>query len=1009
MATVPEFISVLRKIRDVIYPEVNAVYKDSLVLKESIDVGKAEFDADFAQFNTDYDTFIIQKNQVDVAVTSAQASASSASASATIATNKSNEIKAITAQSTTGAAGTQASASYNPTDGKFTFNIPQGIKGDKGESFTVNSSGITASRTLYDAQQTGWSFLDITTSTLYFKASNTSGDWSSGVPFGKGDIGETGEQGVGIASFTFVSTNHTSGLPAQSGGTDTYRVTLTNTNTFDYQVYNGLDASLEYVDTQVGNVQTNLNTTNTLINSHISLDTSYHLLGGNLSVSNTVLTNGFGTYLYTGNTTTLPTINLGMDITSGDNGYLIKIKPRSANGDWTWINSVRGITKYISSNTTAVEGTDANMFTLSTVAGVTTLNIGTSTRTNTNGVTYVIEVYQTTHRKTGVTSQGKSYTEHYNPDTGFTIEGYEGSGVAEHKIPHSLGIKLSFMTVKNLSAVYDWIVKGSFTGSKQVLNINTTGGLTSTANEYFKEFNDTESIIGTDNNYTNASTNQYIMFGYRNSYFDESGKLIGNFEIGLYQGTGAAGNKVTAKGKPTWNMIKRLDTTGGSWNIFDNIRITPNVLFANLNNAETVGASISFDTNGFSCDSASIETNTSGGQYLYMIVYDNDNGSGKSKYQKATDTANVQINNGIIPLAHGIDSNGSKNSIVVANETITGVTYTEGKNYLYRHDTGYGVKPYKERKSKSELIRNFAGEQPDYYDVESNKWFNCDAGTELVTNGTFTNGTTTGWTGTPSITGLGNSTISVVNNTLKVLNATAVYGAVQTSISTEIGKKYKLKYNISIGSLITSYGLLVSTTSTIQGDIINNITLSFGSIEIEFIARSSTTYISFYNSNQSGGFSYIDNVSCFQIDITPTTEITESRNYMNHIVHADADGGVLYVEELQKIEYKNIVKAYEFRGSNAVSLSVAFDLTTIPITIKGKMIGAKALIRTSAGIVDIYLNDDLKGTELKLNGITSGNQVRTLAITDNKITIETSNSSGTATNYTYTSINGVGE
>ena len=59
---IPEFISVLRKIRDVIYPEVNAVYEDSLVLKESIDVGKAEFDADFAQFNTDYDTFIIQKN-----------------------------------------------------------------------------------------------------------------------------------------------------------------------------------------------------------------------------------------------------------------------------------------------------------------------------------------------------------------------------------------------------------------------------------------------------------------------------------------------------------------------------------------------------------------------------------------------------------------------------------------------------------------------------------------------------------------------------------------------------------------------------------------------------------------------------------------------------------------------------------------------------------------------------------------------------------------------------------
>lgn len=248
---IPEFISVLRKIRDVIYPEVNELYEDSLVLKESIDVGKAEFDADLIQFNTDYSDFNTKKSQVDASVLSASQSASSASQSALTATTKANEIKAITAQSTTGAPGTSASASYNPTDGKFTFVIPQGSKGDKGESFTVNSSGLTAQRALYDAQPAGWSFLDITTSTLYFKASNTSGDWSNGVPFGKGDKGDTGDTGVGIESFTYVSTNNISGLPAQSGGTDTYKVTLTNALTFDYQVYNGLDYSQELLDNKL--------------------------------------------------------------------------------------------------------------------------------------------------------------------------------------------------------------------------------------------------------------------------------------------------------------------------------------------------------------------------------------------------------------------------------------------------------------------------------------------------------------------------------------------------------------------------------------------------------------------------------------------------------------------------------------------------------------------------------------------------------------------------------------
>lgn len=241
MATVPEFISVLRKIRDVIYPSINETYQESLVLKQSIDTNKAEFDTDFEEFSTEYDDFIIKKGQVDTSVASASNSALSASQSATIATNKSNEIKAIKTQSTTGAAGTNASVSYNPIDGKFTFVIPQGVKGDKGESFTVDSSGITANRTLYDNKLAKWSFLDLTTSTLYFKLSNISGDWSTGIPFGKGDKGDDGEAGVGIGSFAFLSTTDSSGLAGKSGATDTYRVTLTNSNTFNYIVYNGLD------------------------------------------------------------------------------------------------------------------------------------------------------------------------------------------------------------------------------------------------------------------------------------------------------------------------------------------------------------------------------------------------------------------------------------------------------------------------------------------------------------------------------------------------------------------------------------------------------------------------------------------------------------------------------------------------------------------------------------------------------------------------------------------------
>lgn len=720
------------------------------------------------------------------------------------------------------------------------------------------------------------------------------------------------------------------------------------------------------ITTIVDNIITKVNEHTTVANSHINLSgiTAYHLLQGNLSVSNEVITNGFGLYLYTGNTTTLPSINLGMDITSqwGNTadetyGYLIKIKSRSAIGDWTWINSVRGITKYISSNTTAVEGTDANMFTLSTVAGVTTLNIGTSTRTNTKGVTYVVEVYQTTHRKTGVTNQGKTFTEHYNPDTGFTINGYEGSGLAGHEIQHSLGRKLAFYTVKNLSVVSNWPESISLLSDGNYMYLNLTD-VNANSQTFEVKYNTSITFRSSDVE-SNASGNQYIMFGYRNSYFDESGKLIGNFEIGVYQGTANTNglNKVTTRGKLAYDMVKRLDVANG-WYVFDNQRDATNpnqaYLLPNGSNAEAVTTTFGVNilTDSFTCNDNNDAINASGGQYLYFGVYDNDNGSGKSKYPKATDTANVQINNGIIPLAHGIDSNGSKNSIVVANETITGLTYTEGKNYLYKTDTGYGVKPYEPRYLASELVRKFAGEQPDYYDVESNKWFNCDAGNELVTNGTFSSGTTTGWTAYSSV-------ISIVNNTLQIIPNASVEGGAYTTITTVIGKKYSL-----IGSIIqdaSSYARIKIGT-TAGNDNIAITAAGANKHTLSFIAQSTITYVSVNVGGGNQQNTKVDDISVFASVITQTTEITESRNYLNHIVHADADGGVLYVEELPKIEYKNVIKAEEYLGKNACTGWVNFDGTTTPPTIRDSY-NVSAVIRIGAGQYEVYFKEDMNNNK----------------------------------------------
>ena len=677
-------------------------------------------------------------------------------------------------------------------------------------------------------------------------------------------------------------------------------------------------------------------------NIALSIPTSYHLLQGDLSVSNEVITNGFGTTLYTsGDSTTNVDMNTqwGNDV-SETFGGLVWLKDRVEATNNFLYDTVRGATKEINSNTTEAEATLAGGLTGFYATGFT---LGADAGHNSTTSNMVSWNFQTTHRRTGVTNQGKAYTEHYNPFTGFTIIKYEGSGIAGHEIPHSLGRKLAFMTVKNLSAVNNWdtIVLDAY-----YLQLNGTIA----ASPFGPISNENAVIHGVQ-----TSTNQYIMYGWANSYFDETNKLIGNYEVGVYQGTGVSGNKVVTRGKPAWIMIKRLDIASlTGWFIGDNQRPIDNYLIANSSGVEAGNAGWKiFNIDGFTINSTYQDINASGGQYLYMVVYDNDSGSGKSKYPKVTDTSNVQINNAIIPLAHGVDSNGGKNSIVVANETITGLTYTQGKNYLYKTDTGYGVKPYEPRYLLSELVRRFAGEQPDYYDVESNKWFNTDAGSELVSNGTFSSGVTTGWTAISSV-------LSVVNNTIRVTSNSASYGQANMEIATVIGKKYKATFKINAKSN-TQAGVYIDSLSGIIGNSVlvnTGVNASVGSYTLEFVAQTTSTYIKLVSENVSGYWAQFDDISVFQVDITPTTEITESRNYLNHIVHADQNGQVIYVEELPKIEYKDIIKATEYRGKNACTAWANFDGSTTPPTIRDSH-NISAVIKISTGIYDIYFEEPM--------------------------------------------------
>ena len=174
------------------------------------------------------------------AANTAKGYSDSAATSAATALTKANEIKKVTVGSTTTAvAGSSASVVYDTNSGKFHFVIPQGVKGDKGDAFTINARGTTEQRSLYDNQVAGFSFFDLNSSKLYLKLTNASGNWSDGIQFGKGDPGEDGAAGVGISSITFTSTTDSSGNPGQHDAVDTYSINYTDGSTTTFTVANG--------------------------------------------------------------------------------------------------------------------------------------------------------------------------------------------------------------------------------------------------------------------------------------------------------------------------------------------------------------------------------------------------------------------------------------------------------------------------------------------------------------------------------------------------------------------------------------------------------------------------------------------------------------------------------------------------------------------------------------------------------------------------------------------------
>ncbi len=318
----------------------------------------------------------------------------------------------------------------------------------------------------------------------------------------------------------------------------------------------------------------------------------------------------FNTLLYTGNGSTLT-------VTGNDfQPDFTWIKERSAAGSHKLADVIRGTTKYLSTNSDAVEDT--------TGSGIQSWNstgfsLSNATDINDSGQTYAAWNWLANGAGVSNTSGTITSTVSANQTAGFSIVSYTGNGTSGATVGHGLGVAPNLIIVKNRTRIDAWPVDIRFESG--ILYLNETGSKGSYgAIEPFTSTAPTSTVfsLGSAGN-TNFNGSSLIAYCFA--------PIKGFSKFGSYIGNGSTDGPFVYTGfKPAFLIAKRSSSTG-NWRTRDNKRSTYNavelVLNPNLSNAETTEDAHDFLSNGFKVRTSGPENNSSGGTFIYMAFAEN--------------------------------------------------------------------------------------------------------------------------------------------------------------------------------------------------------------------------------------------------------------------------------------------------------------------------------------------------------------------------------------------------
>tara|TARA_X000001316_G_scaffold3648_1_gene756 strand:- start:51 stop:1142 length:1092 start_codon:yes stop_codon:yes gene_type:complete len=287
---------------------------------------------------------------------------------------------------------------------------------------------------------------------------------------------------------------------------------------------------------------------------------------------------------------------VGQVISSGFQPDWIWTKERNNSGNHKLFDTVRGLTKQLSSDGTGAEETRTGDDIVAVSASGYTL--GTNTGLNYNGRTYVGWSWKA--GGTGVSNTDGSITSTVSANTtsGFSIVSWTGNGTAGATIGHGLGAVPSFIIVKNRGTSGTenraWTIYHSALGATKYIEFSNSAEDTGT-----NRWNDTAptSSVFTVGDGSNGNENGDSHIAY--CFAD----VEGFSKFGSYQG--GSDPFVYLGFEPAMIMFKRTTGTATHWAIRDNARKTDNpnrnTLYPSKIDTEYTGTAhdIDFLSNGF--------------------------------------------------------------------------------------------------------------------------------------------------------------------------------------------------------------------------------------------------------------------------------------------------------------------------------------------------------------------------------------------------------------------------